>query len=470
MVELTNIYDEEKGNLRNRIVASSILFILMLIVPAVSYFVPTAHVAEGISQQGYWQLREMKWWADCPPDFRFSTPAPSILRIESTVPSEGGGYVFVQFKRADLDGKKLQVRWNLYYTYPDMRDLGILVWYVFDKPCERTEMSDCFTEDLGFYPPYWNITYAYLEGAHYPGPLGAPAGWLGWRTDTSELLNLSSWMSETVTVLLRAGDAWLYQSTIGDFDWLKVLDAGNNEVYSCDFNGDVLMEETTTYHDYGLFLTSGESVPKLSVEPSTYDVNCTEPGFCFSANIDVTNSVSLYGYSLRLAYNPTLLELSSVELNIPSAWGSDYFIVKNETAGGVYSLAVTALYPAPAFDGNTTVATLDFSLTRAGFMLLVGRTVETSLHLYETILADNQATKIPHAINDATVTIHIALIADLNGDGVVDILDVVKVALSYDSMPGNPRWDATCDLNTDGIVDIFDLVIVAVSYGRTASQ
>jgi hypothetical protein len=361
----------------------------------------------------------------------------------------------------------LQVRWNVYHSYPDERDLCLLTLYVFDEPFDRTEMSDYFAEDMPFFPSYWNITCAYLEGFHYPGPLGAPAGWEGWRTDTSSLLDLSSWTSETVTILLRVYDNWSADSVAGDFDWLKVLDASDNEVYSCDFYGDVLMEETNTYHDYGVFIISGEPVTKLAVLPSVSEVTCTEPGFCFSANIDVSNVMNLYGYDLKLSYDPVVLELSSVELNIPQTWDLDYFIVLNQTEEGVYSLAVTALFPAPAFDGNMTLATLNFSLTRTGFMLLAGRTVETSLHLYETTLADSQAIRIPHATNDSAVAMHVTLIADLNGDGVVDILDVVKLAIAYSSEPGDPNWNADCDLYSDGVIDILDLVIVATDYGRT---
>jgi Dockerin type I domain/Cohesin domain len=457
------------ASLRNVGAVLSIVLVLMLIIPATGNFVPKSRASSEISQQGHWQLREMKWFADIPPDYSFSSPEPSILRVESTDLGQGGGYVFVQFERADLDGKKLQIRWNAYHTYSDLRDLYLLSLFVFDKAFDRTEMSDYFTEDIPFIfpPPGWNITYSWLEGPHYPGPLGAPVGWEGWRTDTTNLLDLSSWTSEIVTVLLKVRDGWSADSVAGDFAWFKVLDASDNEVYSCDFSGDVLMEVTSTYHDYGVLATSGESVPKLAILPSVSEANCTAPGFCFSANIDVSNVMNLYGYGLKLSYDPTVLELSSVELNVPQVWGSDYFIVQNQTGGGIYSLAVTALPPAPIFEGNMTLATLNFSLTREAFIHLAGKTVQAFLDLYETVLADNQAMNIIHATSDAAVTIHVILVADLNGDGVVNILDVVKLALAYGTTPSDPNWNADCDLNNDGIINILDLVIIATNYGRT---
>ena len=59
------------------------------------------------------------------------------------------------------------------------------------------------------------------------------------------------------------------------------------------------------------------------------------------------------------------------------------------------------------------------------------------------------------------------LIGDLNGDGVVDIYDLVIVAAAYGSSPGDHNWDARADTNNDSVIDIFDLVTVASHFGET---
>jgi len=58
--------------------------------------------------------------------------------------------------------------------------------------------------------------------------------------------------------------------------------------------------------------------------------------------------------------------------------------------------------------------------------------------------------------------------ADLNGDGMVNILDLSMVAHSFSSHPGDDRWNELCDLNHDNIVNVVDLATVAVEYGKTA--
>ena len=57
--------------------------------------------------------------------------------------------------------------------------------------------------------------------------------------------------------------------------------------------------------------------------------------------------------------------------------------------------------------------------------------------------------------------------ADINGDGVVNILDVVAVALAWGSSPGSPRWDPRCDLDGNGLINIIDIYIVARAFGTS---
>ncbi len=448
-----------------------ILSVIILVISMSSAaLIPYAQqsVSSGTLQLGVWQLSEIGY-DNSVPDFTFSTPTPSVLRIASSEPSAGASYIFIQFNRTDLDGRKLQVRWNEYYTYPDLRDLNILRLYVFDQAFDRREMSSYVADDVVLNPPSWKIACAYLEVLYYPGPLGAPAGWLGWRTDTSEPLNLSSWTSDTVTVLFRDYDAWTGQVTMGDFDWFKILDADNNEVYAYEFDGLALMEMTGTSQVYGLIVPSGEPVPTISVETSSSDVNVTQPGFCFTANIEMTDIANLYSYVLSLDFASSMLTVSGVELSLPTEWGQDYSIVRNETiveAGmGSYSLEVTALYPAPAFNGSMTVATLNFSVTDALFLHMRGRTVNASLNLRQTLLMDNLDNLIPHLANDAQVTMSFPFTGDINDDGYCNAKDAAILGAAWGSTPESPNWNVKADLNEDGIINAKDAVLLGLQFG-----
>jgi len=54
---------------------------------------------------------------------------------------------------------------------------------------------------------------------------------------------------------------------------------------------------------------------------------------------------------------------------------------------------------------------------------------------------------------------------DLNGDGVVDIVDLMIVTIAFGSKPGDPNWNTLADSNEDRIVDIGDLLSVTLHYG-----
>ena len=56
-------------------------------------------------------------------------------------------------------------------------------------------------------------------------------------------------------------------------------------------------------------------------------------------------------------------------------------------------------------------------------------------------------------------------LADLNGDAVVDGIDVLRLSVSFGSSTGDPRFDAGLDVNGDGMVDGDDLAYVADEFG-----
>jgi hypothetical protein len=75
----------------------------------------------------------------------------------------------------------------------------------------------------------------------------------------------------------------------------------------------------------------------------------------------------------------------------------------------------------------------------------------------ETNMVDNNCTG-----GSMTVTIP----GDINGDFKVGLPDLVLLAQAYGSTPGSPRWNPNADLNNNGIVDLTDLVTVAIHYGQ----
>ena len=63
--------------------------------------------------------------------------------------------------------------------------------------------------------------------------------------------------------------------------------------------------------------------------------------------------------------------------------------------------------------------------------------------------------------NTITKEIDIPKNSDVNGDGVIDILDVSLVAKNYNKSNSDSGWNSKFDFNNDRIIDIFDIVSIS---------
>jgi hypothetical protein len=67
-----------------------------------------------------------------------------------------------------------------------------------------------------------------------------------------------------------------------------------------------------------------------------------------------------------------------------------------------------------------------------------------------------------------TFIVKTELTSDLNGDEIVNIVDLFIVARAFGCEPGDENWNATADMNQDNIVNIQDVYSIARDYGKTA--
>lgn len=62
------------------------------------------------------------------------------------------------------------------------------------------------------------------------------------------------------------------------------------------------------------------------------------------------------------------------------------------------------------------------------------------------------------------------LIGDIDGNGTVNMSDVVLMALVFNSVKGDGIYNASCDLNNDGVINMADAVIIAINFNRTVND
>lgn len=83
-----------------------------------------------------------------------------------------------------------------------------------------------------------------------------------------------------------------------------------------------------------------------------------------------------------------------------------------------------------------------------------------------------RASEVPYELNVTNNVMYdgwvkIKMVGDVNGDGVIDILDVVMVTSIYHHDESDPDWNPDADLAPPwGYIDIFDLVTLTSKYGQ----
>ncbi len=124
----------------------------------------------------------------------------------------------------------------------------------------------------------------------------------------------------------------------------------------------------------------------------------------FVANVNITDVEDLYSFEFKLSWNTTCLDIVGVNITSPEEWGTNYVIFKNETienynaTHGRYWLNMSALTPAPSFNGSTVLAKLTFKVTYQPFYPEPG--VWVCLNLYDTKLNNPEGLPIPHEAYD----------------------------------------------------------------------
>ena len=139
------------------------------------------------------------------------------------------------------------------------------------------------------------------------------------------------------------------------------------------------------------------SSPIISVSPVTSNVRLGEQ---FTIDINLDSAQNLYGYEVWLSFDPSVLK--ATDINYTEYLNEPTYIWHSETnnADGYAALAVSSRLPAEAKTGGSPppLATIQFKTIGTG---------TSQLHLYKTILVDDQTMEISHETVDGTVQVEL---------------------------------------------------------------
>lgn len=171
---------------------------------------------------------------------------------------------------------------------------------------------------------------------------------------------------------------------------------------------------------------------------------------------DSTNSPYPGGVNVNLTANGSILKLMSITQ--PPVGQTAY-------EGNNATLSVLA----------TGAGTLTYRWQRDGVDLLVSGhysgVTTASLTIFAATAYDSGNYRCVVSGDGGSVTsseaaLLVTKVGDINGDGHVNVIDLLTLADSWSLSVGHAGFLPACDLNTDGIVDIVDLLYMANNWGR----
>ena len=183
--------------------------------------------------------------------------------------------------------------------------------------------------------------------------------------------------------------------------------------------------------------------PALAISPSI--------GEQLTLSLEIASGRDVVGYQASVSFDSTALRY------VAAASGDylpvDAFFVPPVIDGNRVTLGGTAVHDASEGDG--TLATLVFEVVEPE---------QSFLTLLEVSLVNSDGERLLPRLEHGRIVEPAPLVGDVNGDGDVNILDLVQVAANFTKTGAN---DA--DVNNDGVVDVLDLVIVAATIGGRAA-
>ena len=226
----------------------------------------------------------------------------------------------------------------------------------------------------------------------------------------------------------------------GHTSWVTsvAFSSDGNTIASGSEDGTVLLWELTPTP------TSNSTV---SLSPASVASPGVGQQLTFSVNIADGQKVA--GYQATISYDTTALQY--VESENGDYLPAGAFAIPPITERNSVTLAASAINAEATGDG--TLATITFEVIAAK---------ASTMTLADVILTDMVGHTTVPQVESAEITEPKRLPADVNADGVVNIIDLTLVASNFGKSGEN-----AADVNADGVVNIIDLTLVAAAFGKT---
>ena len=184
-------------------------------------------------------------------------------------------------------------------------------------------------------------------------------------------------------------------------------------------------------------------------------------GDTFTFDVRAENVTDLAGWQFDIAFDRAVLEAVDVsEGGFLKADGGTTFFQSGSIDNGAGKITglIAGRISEGGVSGSGSVLQVRFEAKTKG---------ETKLALENFLFGSVAEESIPAGPREVHITVEERLLpGDVNRDGVVNILDLIRVA---QQLGQRVSPDSPVDVNGDGIVNIFDLTLVAQGIGKTTA-
>lgn len=203
------------------------------------------------------------------------------------------------------------------------------------------------------------------------------------------------------------------------------------------------------------------------------------PGQPLAVALYVENVAGLYGVEMQLSFNPAIAHVVDADPGTPgvqiqplSSFLSPDFVVRRsaDNVAGTIDYAATQVYPQPPVSGSGPVAAITFQAVANGTF---------SMPFTNALLVDIDGSEIPATVLPCAVQFQpVVPCYDFNNTGVIDIVDVMAVAVRWpltaqtpdpDHNPVTPNYEPLYDLNADRAITLIDIQMVAMRWQQSCS-
>ena len=261
--------------------------------------------------------------------------------------------------------------------------------------------------------------------------------WTDWDAGKIQRANLDGTNVEDLVGGLNTPVAIALDSLNGKMYWASFV---GNKIQRANLDGTNVEDLAIGLHEpWGIAL----GIPQTRVSFSLPSFVST--GETFTATLNIANAVDLAGAQLNIHFDPTALEATDIqEGDFLSGEGVFFQVAGFKTVPG--EISGIRIAHANGVTGSGTLLKVIFKVKAAGV---------SALEVRDLRLGNSVGGRLPSQAIAAQVEVRPT--PDVNGDGKVDILDMVFITRHFGLASAAPP---EVDVNGDGEIDIIDLILV----------